>query len=79
MGLSTIADAIGLHKPLIITRNPYHDGEYLEGMHVVESVEDWVKAIEMICKLDGAETSVASVLTMQNCWNRMKDIMTNFK
>lgn len=80
VGLSTIADAIGLHKPLIITRNPYHDGVYLEGMNVVESVEDWVKAIEMICKSDGAESPMASDdLSMQNCWNRMKSVMTNLK
>ena len=76
VGLSTIADAIGLHKPLIITRNPYHDSVYLKGMEVVDTVEDWVKAIEGICNTENAATSTIS---MRNCWNRMKDIMIKHK
>ena len=79
VGLSTIADALGLHKPLIITRNPYHDEAYLEGMNVVESVDDWVKAIETICHSDSAELPVASDISMQNCWNRMRDVWVERK
>lgn len=79
VGLSTIADAIGLHKPLIITRNPYHDAEYLEDMEVVESVEDWVKAIERICNADEAENAKPSICSMKNCWDRMKDVMIKNK
>ncbi len=45
VGLSTIADAEGLGKQLIITNNPYHTGrnDYFDR---VKSVEDWVEAIK---------------------------------
>ena len=79
VGLSTIADAIGLRKPLIITRNPYHDAEYLKGMDIVENVDDWVKAIDKICNKENAATALNTHLSMRNCWNRMKDIMIKHK
>jgi glycosyltransferase involved in cell wall biosynthesis len=51
VGLSTIADAVGLGKPLIITRNPYHDDCYIgEHTYRVATVEDWVAAIRALLK-----------------------------
>lgn len=73
VGLSTIADAIGLHKPLIITRNIYHDAEYLNGAHVVESVDDWVRAIREI-QNDSAVSGMQLPISMADCWARMKQI-----
>ena len=74
VGLSTIADAIGLHKPLIITRNPYHDAAYLKGMEVVETVDDWVAAINRIMAHD--ESTPSPCLSMQNCYQKMKGIVS---
>lgn len=79
VGLSTIADAIGLHKPLIITRNPYHDAVYLEDMDVVDTVEDWMKAIDRICNTEDTTTSINSNLSMKKCWDKMKDMMIKHK
>ena len=70
VGLSTIADAIGLQKPLIITHNPYHDETYTKGMEIVDSVDDWVKAIEKIEK--GQYNCCYSNISMLSCWEDMK-------
>lgn len=70
VGLSTIADAIGLQKPLIITRNPYHDEIYTKGMEIVDSVDDWGKAIEKIEK--GQYNCCYSDISMLSCWKNMK-------
>lgn len=70
VGLSTIADAIGLQKPLIITRNPYHDETYTKGMKIVDSVDDWVKAIMKIEK--GQYNCCYSDISMLSCWENMK-------
>lgn len=49
VGLSTIADAIGLNKPLIVTRNPYHDGCYMtDNTYQVTTVDEWVAAIRAL-------------------------------
>lgn len=48
VGLSTIADAEGLHKPLLITQNPYHTSQRMTSFCVVKTVEDWVCAINKI-------------------------------
>ncbi len=49
VGLSTIADAEGLDKPLIITSNPYHDTLRVSKTgFAVNTVEEWVKAIKDI-------------------------------
>lgn len=79
VGLSTIADAIGLQKPLIITRNPYHDAAYLKNMEVVDTVEDWVKAIEKISHANDAQKSLNPNRSMKDCWAKMKDVMINHK
>lgn len=73
VGLSTIADAIGLQKPLIITRNPYHDEIYTKGMEIVNSVDDWVKAIQMINETEKNEYHSQTKLSMHLCWNNMID------
>lgn len=48
VGLSTIADAEGLHKSLIITSNLYHDKNRMSSFETVGSVEDWIAAIRRV-------------------------------
>lgn len=74
VGLSTIADAEGLRKPLIITRNPYHNTNRMKYFHVVESVDDWVEAIEDILRQEDSVMPV-SEYSMQKCWENMKPFM----
>lgn len=51
VGLSTIADAEGLGKPLIITHNPYHDAERVSDIGIAATtVEEWIEAIEVVQK-----------------------------
>lgn len=50
VGLSTIADAEGLRKPLIITYNKYHSNDRRVNFTVVETVDDWINAIQVISK-----------------------------
>jgi glycosyltransferase involved in cell wall biosynthesis len=51
VGLSTVADAVGLDKPLIVTRNPYHDKCYIIGDTIqVMKVDEWVTAIRALQK-----------------------------
>ena len=68
VGLSTIADAEGLGKPLIITRNPYHRGQRTENFNTVDSLEEWVEAIKNIKKPH------PSPLSMKQCWEKMKPL-----
>lgn len=71
VGLSTIADAEGLGKDLIITDNPYHAGRndtYLR----VNSVQDWVDAIG---KLSGSSTRKSSQFSMSKAYANMKKVM----
>lgn len=71
VGLSTIADAEGLRKPLIITRNPYHNTGRMKYFHVVESVDDWVEAIEDVFRKEDNVMPVTDY-SMQKCWKNMK-------
>lgn len=73
VGLSTIADAIGLAKPVIITRNPYHDARYAGCMHQVGSVEDWVDAIRSLS--DETDESLLEQVNMRQCYQNMKKQM----
>lgn len=68
VGLSTILDAEGLQKPLVITRNPYHDEERMKKFNVVESVEDWVDSLENLKKTNESDT-------IEVCYEKMKPIM----
>ena len=74
VGLSTIADAIGLDKPLIITHNPYHDTSYLDGAKIVETVDDWVKAIEDVME-HADKSTIKSGMNMTSCYQNMKKEM----
>lgn len=69
VGLSTIADAEGLGKPLIITRNPYHDAERMKGFSQVETVEDWIEAINKITLQTKSEYS------MKRAYENMRRVM----
>jgi hypothetical protein len=69
VGLSTIADAEGLEKPLVITRNPYHDKERVAGFNVVDTVEDWCQA------LNDLKASRFSAYSMEKAYGQMKSKM----
>lgn len=66
VGLSTIADAEGLHKPLIITRNPYHTDKRLQNFDVVASVEDWIQKIMHV------SVPLDNNYSMQHAYQNMK-------
>lgn len=72
VGLSTIADAEGLGKPLIITDNPYHEKERTAKFNVVQSTDDWIKAIKNLKTTNGENT-----YSMSNCYKNMKQVMFN--
>lgn len=74
VGLSTIADAEGLRKPLIITYNPYHNKERLRNFHVVETVDDWCEAIHDILAKDNGVQPM-SLYSMQAAYEKMKSFM----
>lgn len=73
VGLSTIADAEGLGKPLIITANPYHDSERVAETGIsVTSVNDWVEAIRAFMNCPEKNKSLYS---MASAYKNMKSIM----
>lgn len=67
VGLSTIADAEGLGKPLILTRNPYHDSQRTARFNVVRTKADWKEAI-----LHLKDSGNAVEYSMKNCYQKMK-------
>ena len=70
VGLSTIADAEGLGKPLIITRNPYHSEDRLKQFNVVDTIDDWVEAISNL------RQTTKNEFTMAHCWEAMRKEVT---
>jgi len=74
VGLSTIADAEGLNKPLIITENAYHGSRpQKDNFYSVENVEQWVDAINSInCSNHRVNRSPYS---MQKTYQNMARIM----
>lgn len=73
VGLSSIADAEGLHKPLIITRNPYHAEDRMRNFDLVESVDDWIKKIGQVSEPRNIDYS------MQRAYQNMKRMITKDK
>ena len=74
VGLSTIADAQGLGKPLIITDNPYHDSRRMTDNTIrVTTLEQWVDAIRRLSA--SAVPSAAPTATMSAAWQKMKTTM----
>lgn len=71
VGLSTIADAEGLQKKLIITDNPYHQGRS-DAFIRVDTIEDWVNAIN---SLTDNSSSVRPDFSMSAAYKNMKKIM----
>lgn len=67
VGLSTIADAEGLGKPLILTRNPYHDPQRTARFNVAQDKEEWKEAIFHL-KQPGNTVEYS----MKNCYQKMK-------
>lgn len=75
VGLSTIVDAEGLRKPLIITHNPYHSKERLQSFSVVETVDDWVKAIQEV--QTSSKEMPSPLCNMEKCYTDMKAVLFN--
>ena len=75
VGLSTIVDAEGLGKPLIITANPYHDNRLSrDGAYQVSTTEEWINAINAI--QSSPDTRLTTETTMAEAYMHMKKIMT---
>lgn len=70
VGLSTIADAEGLNKPLIITYNPYHSDKRLESFNVVTNKQEWIQTINFL-----SFRSKKAPYSIQNCYNNMKQYL----
>lgn len=74
VGLSTIADAEGLNKPLIITENAYHGNRPQEdNFYSVKSVKQWVEAINAIQSSNHKANQ--SSYSMQKTYQNMARIM----
>jgi len=72
VGLSTIADAEGLRKPLIITANPYHNTHRIaKSGFQVTTVKDWIRAISKTADISNVRPSYSMIAAYQ----RMKPIM----
>lgn len=73
VGLSTITDAEGLRKPLIITHNPYHDASRVAEIGIsVTTLDEWIDAIQSIQKKNiGLECR----FSMEGAYRNMKQIM----
>ena len=75
VGLSTIADAEGLRKPLIITYNKYHSNDRRVNFTVVETVDDWINAIQLISK--SSLNNFQNIhFSMQQAYEKMKIYMS---
>lgn len=72
VGLSTVADAEGLNKTLIITENPYHDTARISVCgEQVTTIEDWERAISET----GIRPNVCPSNNMDIVYKRMRTIM----
>lgn len=73
VGLSTIADAEGLNKPLIITHNSYHSDERTKIFNVVTNKQDWLHAITLLKQPNqNLHTSILE------CYQKMKPFITKY-
>lgn len=72
VGLSTITDAEGLNKPLIITRNSYHDISIISKFNIVDTKNDWIKAINNLKIISNTKNR-----NIKNCFLNMKASLTN--
>lgn len=70
VGLSTIADAEGLYKPLIITRNPYHSKDRVNDFNIVETIDEWVEALNHL------KQPMHTKYNMKRCWENMLEKIT---
>lgn len=66
VGLSTIVDAEGLKKPLIITKSPYHGNKRMESFNTVTNRNEW------LCAITCLKISKISSYSMQKCYQNMK-------
>lgn len=70
VGLSTIADAEGLNKPLIITHNPYHSDNRINRFNVATNKQEWIHATTALIFYPQKDS-----YSMQNCYNNMKQYL----
>ncbi len=73
VGLSTIADAEGLGKPLIITKNPYHSAERTENFNVTTNKKEWIYAINSLKQQKNDRE-----YSIQKCYQDMKPYITHY-
>lgn len=66
VGLSTIVDAEGLKKPLIITKSPYHENKRMESFNTVTNRNEWLNAITCL------KIPKISSYSMQKCYQNIK-------
>ena len=74
VGLSTITDAEGLSKPLILTDNPYHGTRPEEDGYIrVTSVKDWESAINLINSKGTKQ--ITSSYSMTKAYDHIKNVL----
>lgn len=73
VGLSTIVDAEGLNKPLIITYNSYHSNERIKNFNIAIDKQDWLHAI--FCLKQSNKILDSSI---QKCYQNMKPFITKY-
>ena len=72
VGLSTIVDAEGLNKPLIITQNLYHDANIINRFNIANTKENWIKAISNLKFISNIDNR-----NMKICFLNMKSDLAN--
>ena len=73
VGLSTIVDAEGLNKPLIITYNSYHSNERTKNFNVATNKQDWFQAITLL-----KQPNQNLCTSIQKCYQNMKPFITKY-
>lgn len=73
VGLSTVLDAEGLGKQMIITKNPFHSAERIAPFYAVETVDEWVKAIKEVQKRN--RPAIKPFYTMDHCYEQMREFI----
>lgn len=74
VGLSTIVDAEGLNKPLIITYNPYHSDKRLKSFNIVTNKQEWIQAINSL-----SFCLKKTPYSIQSCYHNMKQYLHLFQ
>ena len=73
VGLSTIVDAEGLNKPLIITHNPYHSDNRINHFNIAGNEQEWIRAITSLRRSNNI-----SISSIQECYQNMKPFIIKY-